>query len=45
MIDESAFVERIETAAIPPEIGDRVLRRFAAQTEAARGNNPNLPDG
>ena len=34
MIDESAFVERLETVDIQPEKRERVLRRFAAQAAA-----------
>ncbi len=35
MIDESAFIERLETVDLPPEHRARVLRRFTAQTAAA----------
>lgn len=36
MIDESAFVERLETVDITPGQRERVRRRFAAQTKTAR---------
>ena len=36
MIDESAFVERLETVDVPPGHRERVLRRFTAQVAAAK---------
>lgn len=45
MIDESAFAERLETAAIPADHRERVLRRFAAQSATVRCNKPDLSGG
>ena len=36
MIDESAFVERLETVDVPPGHRERVLGRFTAQVAAAK---------
>ena len=41
MIDESAFVERLETVDIPPDHRERILRRFAIHTTT--GPTPSLP--
>lgn len=37
MINESAFVERLETVDIPSDQREQVLRHFAAQTGTAHG--------
>ena len=45
MIDEQAFVERIETVDIPPGHRERVLRRFAAQNARRDSGKPDRPGG
>ena len=45
MIDEPAFVERLETVDIPPGDRARVLRRFAAQNARRDSGKPDRPGG
>ena len=45
MIDEPAFVERLETVDIPPGHRERVLRRFAAQNARRDSGKPDRPGG